>query len=90
MAKTVINFKVDKEVKEEAQRLAKELGLTLSAIVNAQLHDLIRTRRLSVGVELKPTPYLERIIAQARADRKAGKNIGPMSGEEFIAHLESL
>lgn len=61
MSKSVINFKVDSDVKEEAQKLARELGLPLSAIVNAQLRELIRTRTLSVSAEPRMTSYLEQL-----------------------------
>ena len=37
MAKTVLNVKTDKDVKEKAQHVAKELGLPLSTVVNAFL-----------------------------------------------------
>ena len=46
MAKTLISIKVDKEVKEKAQEIARELGFTLSAIVNAYLKQFIRTREV--------------------------------------------
>ena len=46
MAKTLISIKVDKEVKEKAQEIARELGFSLSAIVNAYLRQFIRTREV--------------------------------------------
>ena len=46
MAKTLISIKVDKEVKEKAQEIARELGFSLSAIVNAYLKQFIRTREV--------------------------------------------
>ena len=41
---TVIHIKADKEVKENAQKAAKDLGLTLSDVINASLRNFIRTR----------------------------------------------
>ena len=38
--KTMINIKADKEVKESAQRVAAELGLPLSTVINAYLKEL--------------------------------------------------
>jgi antitoxin component of RelBE/YafQ-DinJ toxin-antitoxin module len=35
--KTVIDVKADKDLKEDAQKPAKDLGLALSAVVNAYL-----------------------------------------------------
>lgn len=91
MSKTVINFKIDSDVKEEAKKLARELGMPLSSIINAQLRELIRTRTLNVSAEPRMTPYLERIIEGVEQDRKAGKNITKTSSlEEALAHLDSL
>src|SRR3989344_6474301 len=45
--KTVITLKADKEVKESAQKVAAELGLTLSAVVNASLKQFVREKSLN-------------------------------------------
>jgi len=91
MSKSVINFKIDSAVKEEAQKLAVELGMPLSAIVNAQLRELIRTRTLSISAEPRMTPYLERIIEGVEQDRKTGKNVVRTNSiEEALAHIDSL
>ncbi|MBI4084623.1 MAG: type II toxin-antitoxin system RelB/DinJ family antitoxin, partial [Candidatus Levybacteria bacterium] len=44
---TVIHIKADREVKENAQKAAKDLGLTLSDIINASLRNFIRTREIT-------------------------------------------
>ncbi len=41
---TVIHIKANKEVKENAQKAAKDLGLTLTDVINAALRNFIRTR----------------------------------------------
>ena len=40
----MINIKADKEVKENAQKLARDLGLPLSGIINALLKEFVRNR----------------------------------------------
>jgi addiction module RelB/DinJ family antitoxin len=75
--KTMINIKADKEVKENAQKIASELGLSLSAIINAYLKNFIRDREVSFSTAPRMTPYLEKVIKEVRADYKAGKNISP-------------
>lgn len=91
MSKSVINFKIDAEVKEEAQKLAKELGMPLSAIVNAQLRELIRTRMLNISAEPRMTPYFEKVIEDVERDRKVGRNITRTNSlEEALAHLDRL
>jgi len=89
--KTVITLKADKEVKESAQKVAAELGLTLSAVVNASLKQFVREKSLNVSVASRMTPRLEKIAAQARKDYKAGKNISPIlnSPKEIVEFLRS-
>ena len=91
MSKVVINFKVDKEVKEEAQKLARDLGVPLSTIINAQIKQMLRSRTVTLTTDLKPTPYLEKILREVEKDLKTGKNISPIfeSAEEMFAHLEN-
>jgi len=89
--KTMINIKADKEVKENAQKLAKELGLSLSTVVNASLKQFIRTREVHFSAKHTMTPYLEGIVEEVMKDYKAGKNIaGPFStAKEMDAYLDS-
>ena len=66
--KTLINIKADKEVKDNAKKIAEELGLSLSAIINASLKQLIKNREVCFSAVPKMTPYLENIIKEARKD----------------------
>jgi addiction module RelB/DinJ family antitoxin len=89
--KTIINLKADKEVKEEAQRIAEGLGLSLSAVVNASLKQFIRTRSLYVSMAPHMSPELERILAPIERDIKAKKNLSPAfdRAEDALAYLNS-
>jgi len=89
---TVIHIKSDKEVKENAQRAAKELGLTLSDVINASLRNFIRTREVIFSHTPRMTPKLEKIIAKVEKDIKSKKNIyGPFhSAKEANEFLDSL
>lgn len=91
MTKVVINFKVDKDVKEEAQKLARDLGVPLSTIINAQIKQMLRSRTVTLTTDLKPTPYLEKILIQAEEDIKVGRNMSPVfdTADEMMAHLKN-
>ncbi|MDP3953496.1 MAG: hypothetical protein Q8P99_01590 [bacterium] len=78
MAKTVINVKTDKEVKEEAQRIAKELGIPLSTVVNSYLKDFIRDREFTISLEPQLRPEVWGEMQKAVADAKKGKNVSPV------------
>ena len=89
--KTIINIKADKEVKEKAQEVARELGVPLSTIINAQLKEFIRNKSIYLSAVPRMTPYLEKIIGKAMKDYKAGKNISPLfhSAKEMDEYLDS-
>lgn len=76
--KTVINIKTDKETKEKAQKIAAEFGLNLSAMLNACMQEIIRTRRLSFTLDETPSPWLEKVLEEAEKDIASGKNLSPV------------
>lgn len=89
---TTLHVTVDQPTKDAAAKLAREMGLDLSTIVKASLKTFVETQVFHVERSYRMTPYLEKIIARARADYKAGKNIaGPFSTpREISAYLDSL
>ncbi len=92
MKTTMINIKTDKKVKEEAQKLAEELGFTLSSFVTASLKQFIRTRSVEFSAGYRMTPYLEKILEGVEKDIKAGKNMSPAfsSAKEANMYLDRL
>lgn len=88
--KAVLNVKVDKDLKSRAQKLAKRMGLPLSTVVNAQLSQFVRDEEVTFSTELRPTPYLKKILDQAAKDRKTGKNLSPGfdNVDDFMKYLE--
>lgn len=89
---TVIHIKADREVKENAQKAAKELGLTLSDIINASLRNFIRTREITFSAVPHMTPELEKVLDKVEKDIKNKRNIiGPFyTAEEMDKYLDSL
>ena len=89
--KATINIKADNEVKENAQNIAKELGLPLSCVINAFLKEFIRNRSISFSVIPKMTPYLENVLGKTEKEIVKGNIIGPFTtGEEMDKYLDSL
>lgn len=89
--KTLLNVKVDLQTKKDAQKLAKEMGLSLSAVVNGNLKSFITERAVYFEAPLKPTEKLEKILEKAEKDSQAGRNIdGPFSTiEEIRSYLRT-
>lgn len=85
---TVISVKINRQVKESAQEVAKSAGLTLSTLVNAYLRQVVATRRIELFAPEQMTPELEGLIAEFEEDLKAGKISRPFDDvEDFIAEL---
>jgi len=89
---TVIHIKADREVKENAQKAAKDLGLTLTDIINASLRNFIRTREITFSAVPRMTPELEKELDKVEKDIKNKRNIvGPFkTASEMDKYLDSL
>lgn len=92
MKTTMINIKTNKEVKKQAQKLAEELGFSLSAIVTASLKQFVRTREVQFSALPKMTPYLEGIIKEVERDIKIKKNFSPVfkNAKDMDKYLDTL
>lgn len=88
---TVIHIKADKEVKENAQKAAKDLGLTLTDVINAALRNFIRTREVIFSDIPQMTPELEKRLEKVEEDIKYNRNLSPKfkTAEEFLKALKS-
>jgi len=88
----MINIKADKEVKENAQNVARDLGLPLSTVINAFLKEFVRSRSVSFSSIPKMTPYLENILGNIESDIKKKKNISGVfsTAKKANAHLNTL
>ena len=89
--KTLINIRADEEVKESAQRLAKELGFPLSAVINAYLKEFIREQSLRISVEPRLRPEIGALLKKASLDYKRSRNLSPRLHEisEIKKYLHS-
>jgi antitoxin component of RelBE/YafQ-DinJ toxin-antitoxin module len=91
MAKTILNIKTDQSTKKELQQFAEELGVPVSVIMNAQIKQMLRDRKVILSTELEPTPYLVKIMEQVEEDLKTGKNMTKaMDVKEARTYLDSL
>ena len=89
---TILNVKTDKKLKAEAKKVAEELGVPLSTVINAFLKQFVRDKEITLSAnQFRPTPYLESILEQAQKEYGAGDFVGPFtSGKDFITHLKTL
>lgn len=92
MSQIPVTVKIDADVKQQAQKLAKQLGLSLSAIVENKLKEVVRERRVVFEEELIPNERTARELEKIEADIKAGRNLSGSFNtfEELERHLNSL
>lgn len=88
---TVIHIRADREVKKNAAQAAKELGLSLSDVINAALRNFIRTREVIFSNTPQMTPELEKFLSKADENIKNRRNlVGPFySAKEMDEYLDS-
>ena len=77
MKTAIITTKIDPVLKSEAQELAKQLGITLSAIINNAVKRFVSEKKLVIESYI-PNEETIRALEEANADYKAGR-IGPVS-----------
>lgn len=88
---TILNIKTDKKLKADAQKVAGELGVPLSTVMNAFLKQFVRDKELTLSAnEYRPTPYLEKILIEAQAEYEAGDVKKFDNAKDFLAELNSL
>ncbi len=90
--KTLLNVKIDTVVKRKAHKVAEEFGLTLSALVNIQLKQLIRDQEILLSVTPKMSAGLEKILDDVEEDIKHNKNLSPAisNRQELDRYLDSI
>ena len=88
---TILNIKMDKELKADAKKVAVELGVPLSTVVNAFLKQFVREKEITLSVnQYRPTPYLEQVLEEAKNEYTTGNARSFNSGKDMLAHLKSL
>ncbi len=90
--KTVINIKTDSEIKELAQKTAGDLGLSLSALINAYLRQFVRTKEAYFTLSPQMSPALESLLGKVENDIQRNKNVSRelSSSAETEKYLSSL
>lgn len=91
MEKTVLNIKTDKKIKQEAQGVARELGLPLGTILNAYLRELVHEKRVVFSVPPVPSRQLQKLLTEVMRDtKKKRRSAGPFTYDEAAIYLDKL
>lgn len=90
---TIINFKTDKKIKTQAQKIAEAMGLNLSDILNIYLRGFIRKKELYINLnknESNPSSELLKTIEEAKEEYKTGTMKKFENIDSLITHLEKI
>ncbi len=71
MKTSSLSVKIDPKVKRDAEKIADDFGLSLSALINGSLKQIIRSRTLSFTLD----PDLQ----EAMDDAEQGRTMGPFT-----------
>lgn len=89
---TTLMIKLDKKLRDDAKRVASELGVPLTTIVNANLKQFVREKSVSWAVY--PTPLSEKIAEWEKTSNDADMGIGvngPFhSFSELKRHIDAV
>lgn len=86
---TVISVRTDKKIKEEATEVAKSVGISLSALINSYLRQIVATRRIELYAPEPMTPKLENLIKEVEAELAEGKVSKEFTNtKDFLADLK--
>lgn len=73
MQTSVINIKTNTDTKKQAQKIAEDLGLSLSAVLNGFLKQFVRTKAVSFNLSEEPSEYFMKALKESKEDIKAGR-----------------
>ncbi|MBI2430608.1 MAG: hypothetical protein HYV39_01175 [Candidatus Levybacteria bacterium] len=90
MNTTTIHVKTDIKTRDDAKKIAEYFGFSLTALVNALLKQIVRTKRLALGMDERPTQYMLESLKKSEEDVKAGRVISFKSGQEALDYVRSL
>ncbi|HWZ65889.1 MAG TPA: hypothetical protein VNX65_03780 [Patescibacteria group bacterium] len=74
---TVLNVKIDPELKKQAQQVAQSIGLPISTVVAASLREFVVTQSITMSAVPRLLPAVEEEILKRSADAKKGVNLSP-------------
>lgn len=91
MNTTVINIKTNSEVKANAQRIANDLGFSLSALINGYLRQLVKTKTAHFSLsENTPSEYMLNALKESERDVKMGRSRKFTNSKDAVSFLDKL
>ena len=90
MNTAIVNVRVETVLKKQAQKVASELGISLSAIIHGFLKQLVKTKTVTFRASEEPTEYLLQALKESRENIKAGRVISFEKPENALSYLDKM
>ena len=91
MDTAVINIRTEPAVKSQFQKVAEELGLGVSALLNALMRQVIRTKRVELEVRPEiPNSYMIKALKESAEDYKNGDYYSFDKPEDALAFFDKI
>ncbi|MBI4079037.1 MAG: type II toxin-antitoxin system RelB/DinJ family antitoxin [Candidatus Levybacteria bacterium] len=89
MQSAVINFTTEEKTKQDAQKVAKKMGISLSTVLNNYLKHFVRTKRVVFSAEDEtPNQWLINALKESEEDEKAGRVTTFKTPREALDYLD--
>ena len=75
---TVLNVKINEDLKRDAQATAKAVGLPMSTVVAAGLREFVRKRTIKLSDEPQIRPEVEKELFRLSKNAREGQNLAPV------------
>lgn len=88
---TMLSIKIDKTLKQEAQKVAQALGVSLNAVINQNIREFVDARTVTFSNHPMPHKKTIALLNKISSDAKKGKHmVGPFyTAEDMIKSLNS-
>lgn len=91
MKTALITIKTKPELKQEAQKIADNLGFSLSSIINGYLVGFVKNKTIHfTDNSEEPSDYLIQILKDAEQERKKGDYHSFKNSDEAVSFLDSI
>ena len=91
MDTAVINIRTDAAIKSQFQKVAEELGLGVSALLNALMRQVIKTKRVELEARPEiPNAYMIKALRESEEDYRKGNYHSFDDPKEALKFLNSL
>ncbi len=88
MASINVSIRMDAEVKEQAEQVLSQLGLTLNGTINMFLRQIVRDQAVPLSLSLRTEQTLYADLLRARVERAQGRTGAPV--EELLSRMEQV